>query len=111
MADAPERPTFQQVAVAAPGRARARASLGSIPEYGVDVIGVLLSGVRPSSPAEKAGLRAGDVIIKFGGKSVRNIEEYTAALGAFAPGDTVEIVVTRGGKEVVLKATLAESKR
>lgn len=111
VADTPVRPTFQQVTVAAPGRTRARASLGSIPEYGVEVVGVLLSGVRPGSPAEKAGLQAGDVIVKFGGRTVRNIEEYTAALGEFSPGDTVEIVVTRGGKEVTVKATLAESKR
>ncbi len=111
IADAPTRPTFQQVAVASPGRTRARASLGSIPEYGTSVVGVLLGGVRPGSPAEKAGLQAGDVIVKLGGKTVRNIEEYTALLGDLSPGDTVEIVVQRAGKEVTVKATLAESKR
>ena len=111
VADTPARPTFQQVTVASPGRTRARASLGSIPEYGQDIVGVLLGGVRPGSPAEKAGLQAGDIIVKLGGKSVRNIEEYTAALGEFAPGDTVEIVVTRAGKDVTVRATLAESKR
>ncbi len=111
IADAPTRPKFQQVAVASPGRTRARASLGSIPEYGTSVVGVLLGGVRPGSPAEKAGLQAGDVIVKLGGKTVRNIEEYTALLGDFSPGDTVEIVVQRAGKEVTLKATLAESRR
>jgi hypothetical protein len=107
----PERPAYQEVAVAAPGRSRARASLGTIPEYGAGVVGVLLGGVRPGSPADQAGLKAGDILIGLGGKTIRNIEEYTAALGAFAPGETVELIVKRGAETLTLKATLAESRR
>jgi hypothetical protein len=112
IATMPERPAYQQVTTAtAPQRSVARASLGSIPEYGGNVVGVLLGGVREGSPAEKAGLKAGDIIIQFGERTIRNIEEYTAALGEAKPGDVVKIVVKRGNETVTLTATLAESRR
>jgi hypothetical protein len=112
VADANMRIAFQEVASApGPGRMRARASLGTVPEYGQGIVGVLLGGVRPGSPAEKAGLKAGDILIRFAGKTVRNIEEYTALLGEAQPGQLVELVVLREGKEVTLSATLAESRR
>jgi S1-C subfamily serine protease len=93
------------------GPARFRVSLGSIPDYAAEVEGVQLSGVRPGSPAEKAGLKAGDIIIKFGEQSIRNVQEYTVALGQHKPGDTVSIIVKRGAETLTLTATLAESKR
>lgn len=113
IADMPVRPAFASLPPAPvdPGRLRARASLGTIPEYGQDVQGVPLGGVRPGSPAEKAGLQKGDIIVKFGGRTIRNVEEYTIALGEARPGDVVEIVVKRGGETLTLKATLAEARR
>lgn len=108
IADMPERPAFQQVTQAAPtsGRGRAGVSLGTIPEYTTEVEGVLLGGVRPGSPAEKAGLKAGDIMIKFGGRSIRSLEEFTAALSEHKPGDVVEVVVRRGQETITVKATL-----
>jgi aminopeptidase YwaD len=112
IADMADRPAYQQIAVAQDaGPARFRVSLGSIPDYAAEVEGVKLSGVRPGSPAEKAGLKAGDIIVKFGDKTVRNVQEYTVALGAYKPGDTVPIVVKRGGDTLTVTATLAESRR
>lgn len=112
IADMPDRPAYQRIAVAQDsGPARFRVSLGSIPDYAAEVEGVQLSGVRPGSPAEKAGLKAGDIIVKFGDKTVRNVEEYTVALGAHKPGDRVDITVKRGRETVTLTATLAESRR
>ena len=64
----------------------------------------MLSGVRPGSAAEKAGLKAGDIIVKFGGKTIRNVQEYTIALSEHKPGDVVEIVVKRGNEVVTLQA-------
>lgn len=92
-------------------RPRARVSLGSIPDYAAQVEGVALSGVRPGSPAEKAGLKAGDIIIKFGERSIRSVEEYTDALGEHKPGDEVKIVVKRGSETLTLTAVLAASSR
>ncbi|MFY7951966.1 MAG: M28 family peptidase [Armatimonadaceae bacterium] len=112
VADNPVRPEFRVVqAPASPGRMRARASLGTVPEYAAGVVGVLLGGVRPGSPAEKAGLKAGDILIEFAGRPVRNVEEYTFALSEHGPGETVSIKVKRGEAIVEVKAVLAESRR
>ena len=95
-----------------PTRARMRVSLGIVPDYGEgEVKGVLLSGVQPGSAAEKAGLKAGDLIVKIGGSTVLGMEDYMAALAGKRPGDTVEVVVKRNGQEVALKATLAAPSR
>jgi aminopeptidase YwaD len=112
IANSSERPAYQQIAVPQENApARFRVSLGSIPDYASQVEGVQLSGVRPGSPAEKAGLKAGDIIIKFGGRTIRNVQEYTIALTDHKPGDDVEIVVKRGNETVTVKASLAGSSR
>ena len=113
LADRPARITFQRVQTAGANRPSERQGtgvyLGSIPDMGApDVKGMQLSGVRPGSPAELGGLKAGDIIIKFGGKAITNIYEYTDALGSFKPGDVVDVVVQRGGAEVTLKITLGK---
>ena len=56
------------------------AYLGSMPDYGADVKGVKLAGVTDGSPAEKSGLKRGDVVIAFGGKPIATIYDYTQAL-------------------------------
>ncbi|RMH19449.1 MAG: M20/M25/M40 family metallo-hydrolase, partial [Gemmatimonadetes bacterium] len=73
---------------------------GSIPDMaaGDDVEGVRLTGVREGSPAAHAGLRAGDVIVSFGGKPVTDLYAYTYALREHAPGDRVQVVVLRDGE-------------
>jgi putative serine protease PepD len=68
--------------------------------------GVQLAGVRAGSPAEKAGLRAGDVITKLGDYEVPDLEAMTGALRSHKPGETVEVVVRRDGRLITLTATL-----
>jgi Zn-dependent M28 family amino/carboxypeptidase len=81
--------------------------LGSVPDMGaVGVTGVRLSGVRAGSPADRAGLKAGDVIVEFGGHAVADLEEYSRLLYSHKPGDVVPIVVVRDGQRVTLTATL-----
>lgn len=111
LADRPSRLTFQRVQTAGANRPSARpgggAYLGSVPDMGAaDVKGMKLSGVRPGTAAEKGGLRAGDIIIKFGGKTINNIYDYTDALGSHKPGDVVEVIVQRGDGQVTLQVTL-----
>ncbi|MDP1889582.1 MAG: M20/M25/M40 family metallo-hydrolase [Gemmatimonadaceae bacterium] len=111
LADRPGRLTFQRVQTAGANRPSARpgggAYLGSVPDMGAaDVKGMQLSGVRPGSPAEKGGLKAGDIIIKFGAKTINNIYDYTDALGSHKPGDVVEVIVQRVGGQVTLQITL-----
>jgi Zn-dependent M28 family amino/carboxypeptidase len=82
------------------------AYLGTIPDYMKTEGGVLLSGVRSGSPAEQAGIKGGDVIVKFDGVRIDNIYDYTFALRSRKPGQQVRITVQREGKEVDLLATL-----
>ncbi|MER3474682.1 MAG: aminopeptidase [Armatimonadota bacterium] len=83
-----------------------RVYVGTVPDYSEEVKGMRLTGVREGSPAAKAGLCAGDVIIRFGEAKVESIYDYMDALNRYKPGDTVTVVVLRGGKEVELKLTL-----
>jgi S1-C subfamily serine protease len=71
-----------------------------------DVKGVRLTGVRAESPADKAGLKAGDVIVEFAGKPVNDLYAYTDALYAQKPGDTIDVVVLRGTEKMTVKVTL-----
>jgi hypothetical protein len=110
----PQRPEFVKVerrgghdlAAGDPGRASVSAYLGTIPAYDDDTKGVKLEGVREGSPAEKGGLKGGDIIVGFGGKPVATIYDYTESLGRFKPADTVDVLVKRDGKDVTLKVTL-----
>jgi len=87
-------------------RANLRAYLGTIPDYAEsDTKGVPLSGVAKGGPADKAGIKGGDIIVKLAGKPIENIYDYTYAIEAAKIGQELEIAVRRDGKEVVLKVT------
>ena len=86
------------------------AYLGTIPDYMQTEGGVLLSGVRSSSPADSAGLKGGDVLVRFDGVRVDNIYDYTFALRSRKPGQQVRITVRRGAREVELLAVLGRRK-
>jgi aminopeptidase YwaD len=107
VAQRPERPGYREVpASAAPTTTSFRVYFGSIPDYAAEVEGVQIAGVREGSPAEKAGLKSGDIVVKFGGHGIRNVQDYTIALSGNRPGDVVQVVVRRGQKEEILSATL-----
>ncbi|RMG66589.1 MAG: M28 family peptidase [Calditrichaeota bacterium] len=111
VASRPERPDFVKVKSASPGRAAAfRVYLGTIPDYSDNPHGLRISGVREGSPAEKAGLRADDIIVAFGGKQIKNIYDFTYALSACNPGDSVAVVVLRGKNKVYLTVVPARRK-
>ncbi len=83
-----------------------RAYLGTIPDYAQgDIKGVKLSGVSPIGPAAKAGVKAGDIIIKLGGKDIANIYDYTYVMGDLKIGKETTITVQREGKDVQMKIT------
>ena len=80
---------------------------GVIPDFGdADRPGVKITGVRAGSPAEKAGVRAGDIIVKFAGVDVKTLEDLTFALRGHRAGDRVDVVVERDGKEHQVSAVL-----
>jgi Zn-dependent M28 family amino/carboxypeptidase len=78
-----------------------RASLGVVPEYGgeEDGKGVVIGGTTSGTPAEKAGLRGGDVIVKVGERATGTLMELSTALASYKPGDRVKVVYRRGGQE------------
>lgn len=107
VADAPLPPTFQKVADEGAGERRGfKVRTGAIPEYGFEGPGVKLSGARGGSPADKAGLKAGDIVLNFGGRDIRNIYDYMYALGDHKAGDVVTLVVKRGTQTLNLTVTL-----
>jgi S1-C subfamily serine protease len=64
--------------------------------------------VVAGSPAEKAGLKEGDVIRALDGKPVANLQAFSSMLAAFAPGQAVKATVSRDGKDLEVAVTLAE---
>jgi hypothetical protein len=98
----PQQPQPQQDA---PRRAF-RVRIGLIPSYS-EQEGVLLEGVAPGSPAEQAGLKAGDRIVAVMGQRIRNIEELTSLYDKMEPGKPVEFTIVREGKELKLQVTPA----
>jgi membrane-associated protease RseP (regulator of RpoE activity) len=83
------------------------AYFGSVPDFGEAVSGVRFADVRQGSPAEKAGLRKGDVLVRFGGAEIATLYDFTFALRSRRPGDTVTVVVKRDGADVEAEVTLA----
>ncbi len=99
-----DRPAFTKVKASSSQQVAAfRVSLGTIPDYAEEVEGVKLSGVREGSPAEKGGLRAGDVIIQVGTREIKNVYDYTYALSDLKAGVETEVIVVREGKRLTLK--------
>ncbi|MBI3586345.1 MAG: M28 family peptidase [Ignavibacteriales bacterium] len=101
----------QYVAVEAPrptggGGRSTRVYMGTIPDFGEQVEGMKLSGVREGSPAAKAGLQGSDIIIKFGKVDIKNLYDFTYALGEYKPGDEVAVVVKRGKETLNMKVIL-----
>jgi len=82
-----------------------RAFTGTIPDYTTEVEGLLLSGVVAGGPAEEAGLQKGDIIVEFGGQSIKNIYDYTYALDAVKVDVPVNVVVLREGERQTLTIT------
>jgi C-terminal processing protease CtpA/Prc len=103
-----ERPAYAQVArrdSGAGGRENLRAYIGTIPDYAVDVQGVKLSGVRANGPADKAGLKGGDIIVEFGGTKITSIYDYTYAIDAVKIGQPVKVIVLRNSERIPLTVT------
>jgi Zn-dependent M28 family amino/carboxypeptidase len=106
------KPTYIEIKrVEALGDGGDRPYFGSIPDYGGNVEGLLLSGVVEGGPAEKGGLKGGDVIVKLGDSKITGIEDFDSALRKHKPGDKIKVTVQRDGKPVELEVTLSRRMR
>ena len=80
---------------------------GSIPDFGqVEHGGVKFADIHDGSPAAKAGFKAGDVLVDFGGTKIDNLYDFTYALRAHKPGDKVMVTVLRNGEKLTREVTL-----
>ena len=70
--------------------------------------GVLVGQVFPGSPAEKAGVEAGDVVVSIDGKPVRDTRKLTTLVAGIGPGSEARVEVLRNGSRKSLKVKLAE---
>jgi S1-C subfamily serine protease len=83
---------------------------GSIPDFGQEHGGVKFADVHDGSPASRAGLKGGDVLVEFDGKKIDNLYDFTYALRARKPGDKVTVTVMRGGEKITREVTLEARK-
>lgn len=74
-------------------------TLGVLPDYLYDGVGMRIDGVRDGKPAAAAGMQKGDVIIRMNGKEVKDIYVYMEVLGELHHGDKTTLVALRDGKE------------
>jgi aminopeptidase YwaD len=79
---------------------------GSVPDFRDDLKGVLFADVQNDSPAAKAGLRQGDLLVEFDGKPSENLYDFTYALRGKKVGDVVVVVVKRNGQDMKVNVTL-----
>jgi aminopeptidase YwaD len=115
LSDAPDRPKFirlvepqEPVTGAAGGGSGYGPNFGSIPDFDEPPKGVRFADVRDGTPAAKAGLKAGDILIEFDGKEIGNLYDFTYALRAKKAGDEVLVKVLRGTQTIEAKVLLTE---
>lgn len=81
--------------------------LGAEPDTSASSIsGIRLSAINPGSPAEKAGLQVGDIIVKLGGVEIKNLEDFSVALKSTTPGRPAEVIYLRQGKKYRTQGSL-----
>ncbi len=114
LASAPDAPAFQVVAEDKPAASGGGSGygpyFGSIPDFGQTENGVKFSDVKPNSPAAKAGLKAGDVLVQFGDKPIKNLYDFTDALRRSKVGDVVDVNVMRDGQPLTVSVKLEQRK-
>ncbi|HTQ55667.1 MAG TPA: M28 family peptidase [Bryobacteraceae bacterium] len=118
LVDAADRPLFVRVkepehagdVAGSGGHSGYGPDFGSIPDFGEGVKGVKFADIREGSPAAKAGLKPGDVLVEFDGKPIQNLYDFTYALRARKPGDEVLVKVMRGSEMVEAKVLLTKRK-
>jgi hypothetical protein len=105
-------PGADKAAAAAPpsGGSGRRVSFGSIPDFNYTGEGVRVSGVIPGSPAEKAGLKEGDLLVEFAEVAIEDLRSFSNILKGLTPGEEVGVVFVRNGERHTATVTVVERK-
>lgn len=103
--DAP--PEYQAQQQRSESRGSLRAWLGTVPDYGQAVLGVPIARVTKDSPADKAGMKDGDIVVSMAERAIENIYDYTDAIKAVKIGQPIAVRVKRGDQEIELQITPA----
>ncbi len=108
--DTDKRPTYNRVSAPAnvgPTRVGLTVRMGVMPGYAdSNRVGMAIDGVTDNGPAAKAGMKEGDYIVKIGTSTVKSVQDYMTVLADNSPGDVVDVLVMRDGKEMVIKVKL-----
>lgn len=82
-----------------------KVTMGVMPDYAYDKKGMRVDGVTDGRPAAKAGIKAGDIIVKIGELDIENVYSYMDALGKFKKGETTKVVLKRGNDDITVDIT------
>ena len=97
-----------QQAGAGPSRMQIKVRFGVQPGYTNNGLGVAIQAVTPDGAASLAGVEAGDILVRWDGQKIENVEAWMELLAKHEPGDEVKIGVKRGDEEITLDVTLQE---
>ena len=103
------KPDFQKVESERKSRTGFSVYVGTIPDYTFEGTGMRLNGIREKGPGGKAGLKTGDIMLKFGETEILSIYDYMYALQDAKPETPVQVIIDRGGTTLTL--TIIPEKR
>lgn len=102
----PERPDYLKVAQSEEQRAEKvtrKVSWGTIPDFTAEIKeGVKISTVKKDGPADKAGMKDGDIVVEIAGNKITNLYDYNYLMDTAGVGKPVEVVIFRDGKREML---------
>lgn len=79
-----------------------------MPDFGFAGPGVRVASVTPGSPADKAGLKEGDLLLKLAGREIADLRGYSDIIRTLAPGQAVKLAYRRGAEEREAEVTVVE---
>ncbi len=90
----------------APASGGRKVTVGTVPDFAFAGPGVKVDQVVPGSPAEKAGIRAGDVLVKLAGQPIESLRGYSQILATLTPGQVIEVEIERDGARQAIPVTV-----
>ena len=103
--NAMDKLSFAKTREVSMGKSSFKVSLGVMPDYTFTGSGVLVDGVSENKPAQKAGLKVGDILIQLGEHKFTDVQTYMGALNKFNKGESTTVKIQRGKEELVFPIT------